>query len=283
MKATSVLIAEDEPLLADALQKELESLWPELSFLETAKHGFAMVQQALEHAPDVLFADIRMPGQGGLEAAAELAHCWSTQAPPGCPFPELVFVTAYDQYAVAAFEVQAVDYLLKPVRPDRLWRTVQRVQQRLAAKRLAPPADKDQIEQMLAHLRGVLMHGLPAQRPSSECPKDRELPLLRVIQAGVGKQIHMVAVDDVLVFEAVDGYVRVLGADFEVLIRTSLKDLLPQLNGEIFWQIHRSTLVRASAIERVGRDEMGKLHLHMRGRRERWPVSRLYAQRFRAM
>lgn len=194
--------------------------------------------------PQVLFLDIRMPGQSGLEAAAELADEWSADV----PFPIIVFITAYDQYALAAFEAQAVDHLLKPVRADRPARTVQRVQVLLLAS----------------------SHGMTT-------------PSLRVIQASVGQHIRLIPVDEVIVLEAADKYARVLTADSELLIRTPLKDLLPQLDTEVFWQIHRSTVVRASAIHSVRRDKADKLHLQWRQRPEQWPVSRLYAPRFKAM
>jgi DNA-binding LytR/AlgR family response regulator len=260
MNATA-LIAEDEPLLAQALQAELAKAWPELKVLSTVGDGASAVTQSLQLKPDVLFFDIRMPGQDGLEAAAELADEW----PAGTPFPALVFVTAYDQYAVQAFETHAVDYLLKPVQPARLQKTVAKVQSLLATR----TAD---IEPTLAQLR-QLLEGSAAQ------PQ----PLLKVIQASVGTSIRMVPVDEVIYFEAADKYVRVLTADHEYLIRTPLKDLLPQLDTQVFWQIHRGTVVRASAIESVTRDEAGKMHLSVLGRQERLPVSRLYAHLFKAM
>jgi DNA-binding LytR/AlgR family response regulator len=268
MNATA-LIAEDEPLLAAALQAELARAWPQLQIVATVGHGAAAVEQALALRPQVLFLDIRMPGQSGLEAAAELADEW----PADHAFPAIVFVTAYDQYALQAFEAQAVDYLLKPVQADRLARTVQRVQA-LLAQRSAAPAGAP-LDATLAHtmdqLRALLAPAATAAEP------------LRVIQASVGPQIRVVPVDEVIVFEAADKYVRVLTADSELLIRTPLKDLLPQLDASVFWQVHRGTVVRASAIHSVHRDEAGKLHLQLRQRPERWPVSRLYAPRFRAM
>jgi DNA-binding LytR/AlgR family response regulator len=270
MQATA-LIAEDEPLLAAALQAELARAWPQLQIVATVGHGAAAVQQALALRPQVLFLDIRMPGQSGLEAAAELAEEW----PDGTPFPAIVFVTAYDQYALQAFEAQAVDYLLKPVLPERLARTVQRVQGLLAQRSSAPAsaAPDAALAHTLDQLRALLAPAAPA--PGSEP--------LRVIQASVGSQIRLIPVQDVVVFEAADKYVRVLTRDAEVLIRTPLKDLLPQLDASVFWQVHRGTVVRADAIHSVHRDEAGKLSLQLRERPEHWPVSRLYAQRFRAM
>jgi DNA-binding LytR/AlgR family response regulator len=263
MNATA-LIAEDEPLLAQALQAELARAWPALRITAVVGDGESAVKQALAHPPDVLFLDIRMPGLSGLEAAAELADEW----PEGLPFPAIVFVTAYDAYAVQAFETQAVDYLLKPVQPERLMRSVQRVQAQLAARQATPAA----LDHSLAQLRALLIDN---QAPAA--------PRLQMIPASVGQGIRMVPIGDVLVFEAADKYVRVLTVNSEVLIRTPLKELLPQLDPAVFWQIHRGTVVRADAIEHLTRNEAGRLSLRLRGRPEALAVSRLYAERFRAM
>ena len=260
----TALIAEDEPLLAQALQAELARAWPELRIAATAGDGAAAVAAALQHRPDVLFFDIRMPGQGGLEAAAELADAW----PADAPFPALVFVTAYDQYALQAFEAQAVDYVLKPVQPARLQKTVEKVRAVLAQR----ATRGNDLDATLGQLRHLLQAATPASQP-----------LLKVIQAGVGTSIRLVPVEDVLYFEAADKYVRVVVGDGELLIRTPLKELLPQLDPQAFWQVHRGTVVRATAVESVHRDESGKLHLALRGRKERLAVSRLYAHLFKAM
>jgi DNA-binding LytR/AlgR family response regulator len=262
---TTALIAEDEPLLAAALQAELARAWPELRIVAQVGDGASAVRQALALRPQVLFLDIRMPGMTGLEAAAELAEEWPSDE---VPFPALVFVTAYDQYAVQAFETQAVDYVLKPVVPERLARTVLRVQQRLDAPSSPVPAGSAD-DATFERLRALL--AAPAA------------PALKVIQASVGTSIRLVPVDEVLVFEAADKYVRVLTGDAELLIRTPLKDLLPQLDPSVFWQVHRGTVVRATAIRIALRDEAGKLSLEVAGLKARVPVSRLYAGRFRAM
>ena len=268
------LIAEDEPLLAAALQHELARAWPELQIAATVGDGLSAVRQALALQPEVLFFDIRLPGQSGLEAAAELADAW----PADRPFPVLVFVTAYDQYAVQAFEAQAVDYLLKPVQPARLQKTVQKLQQALVQK--APAALL--LEATLTQLRHLLATpGLAAPAPTTAlAPPSAPLTL---IQASSGNQIHLVPVADVLYFEAADKYVRVLTVTHEFLIRTPLKELTGQLEARVFWQVHRSTLVRASAIARVTRDDAGRLHLALHGRPEQLAVSRLYAHQFKAM
>lgn len=260
------LIAEDEPLLALALQQELAGAWPALQIGATVGDGNSAVTQALALLPDVLFFDIRMPGQSGLEAAAELADEW----PAGKPFPALVFVTAYDQYAVQAFETQAVDYIVKPVQAARLHKTVAKLQE-LLARRSHGASDMEatlgQLRNLLAAAPGIAA----AQAP------------LKVLQASVGNSIRMVQVDEVLYFEAADKYVRVLTAEREYLLRTPLKELVPQLGDQGFWQVHRGTVVRASAIETVTRDEAGKLHLQLRGRPEKLSVSRLYSHLFKAM
>ncbi len=262
MNATA-LIAEDEPLLAQALQAELLRAWPELAVVKVVGDGEATVVQALALRPDVLFLDIRMPGQSGLEAAAEVAEEW----PDDHPFPALVFVTAFDAYAVQAFETQAVDYLLKPVQPERLRLTVQRVQALLAQRRPATGV----LDATLEQLRSLMT------QPQSPAPR------LQVIPASVGNSIRMVQLGEVLAFEAADKYVRVLLAQGEVLIRTPLKELMPQLDSAVFWQVHRGTVVRADAIESVTRNEAGRLGLRLRARTETFAVSRLYAERFRAM
>ncbi|APW43588.1 LytR/AlgR family response regulator transcription factor [Rhodoferax saidenbachensis] len=274
-QAPSALIAEDEPLLAAALQAELARAWPELRIAATVGDGASAVQQALALQPEVLFFDIRMPGMTGLEAAAALADQWPTEERP---FPALVFVTAYDQYAVQAFEAQAMDYLLKPVQPARLAKTVAKLQLALAQPAQAAINLEANFEATLGQLRGLLARGLdggalagPAAAP------------LQHIQANVGTSIRMVPLAEVVYLEAADKYVRVLTAAHEYLIRTPLKELLPQLDAQTFWQIHRGTVVHSACIHSVERDEAGKLSLKLRGRPETLPVSRLYAHRFKAM
>jgi DNA-binding LytR/AlgR family response regulator len=263
----TALIAEDEPLLAQALRAELQRAWPELRVVDIVGDGAAAVRSALQHHPDVLFFDIRMPGQGGLDAAADLADAW----PQGTPFPALVFVTAYDQYALQAFDAQALDYVLKPVQAPRLQKTVDKLRGVLAQRGGRDGAD---LEATLGQLRHLLRAAEPAAAPQ---------PLLKVIQAGVGNSIRLLPVEEVVYFEAADKYVRVICPGTEVLIRTPLKELLAQLDAQLFWQVHRGTVVRATAIESVHRDEAGKLHLALRGRQERLPVSRIYAHLFKAM
>ena len=265
----TALIAEDEPLLAQALQDELARAWPQLRIVGTVGDGLSAVTQALARRPDVLFFDIRMPGPSGLEAAAELADAW----PHGSAYPALVFVTAYDQYAVQAFETQAVDYVIKPVQPARLAKTVAKLQD-LLARRARDGADFDAT---LAQLRNLLGPG-----PAGAAPGSGHAGPLERIQVSVGNSIRMVPLAEVVYFEAADKYVRVLTEGHEYLIRTPLKELVPQLDPRQFWQVHRGTVVRADTVESVTRDEAGKLHLALRGRPEKLPVSRLYAHLFKA-
>lgn len=274
MKATA-LIAEDEPLLARALQAELAAAWPELDVVATVGDGASAVQEALRLLPQVLFLDIRMPGLDGLGAAAELADSWPADE---APMPQLVFVTAYDEYAARAFEAQAIDYVLKPVQPERLRRTAARLRQALAAQAPAEAIAPAALEQTLAQWRRLLASAGSSGPGAAGAP----LRFINASEAG-GSTVRMVPIDEVLYFEAADKYVRVLTATHEYLIRTPLKQLLPQLDAEVFWQVHRAVVVRSSAIEAVHRDETGRQQLSLRGRGDRIPVSRLYAHLFRAM
>lgn len=274
MHATA-LIAEDEALLATALQQELGRLWPELKLLPTASNGQEALHRALAERPDLCFLDIRMPGLSGLEVAHALVEDWpGDDSPEGADFPLIVFVTAYDQYAVRAFEAAAVDYVLKPVEPDRLARTCERLRMLLSRQREARQGGT-RLQAALEVLRTL---GTTAMR-SASVPASR----LTMIPAGAGHAVEMVPVSQVLYFEAADKYVRVQTAGKEYLIRTALRELLPQLDPEQFWQIHRGTVVRADAIERVVRDpDSGKLWVQLRGRAETLLVSRLHAPRFKA-
>jgi DNA-binding LytR/AlgR family response regulator len=257
----TALIAEDEPLLAQALAAGLARAWPELQLLAQAQDGDEALELALALRPEVLFLDIRMPGRSGLEAAQAIVEEW----PAGVALPLIVFVTAYDQYALQAFEASAVAYLLKPVQAERLAATCQRLRA-LLGQRSGPGA-----EAMLHQLRELL--GTPAARGER----------LSVIQASSGNTLHFVPIDEVVYFEAADKYIRVLSAEREYLIRTALRELLAQLDPAVFWQIHRGTVVRASQISQALRDEAGKLSVSLRCRPEKLAVSRLYAGRFKAM
>ena len=276
MDATA-LIAEDEPLLAANLQVELAGLWPGLCIVANVRHGAAAVERAIALRPDVVFLDIRMPGMTGLEAARALAEDW----PDATPLPMLVFVTAYDQYAVQAFEHAAVDYVLKPVQPDRLKLTCARVQSALkqrAERTATASAVECTADRTLAQLRRLL--AIPGLIAASQNPVAAKL---NVIQAAVGTTIHMVPVADILYFEAADKYVRVITAEREYLVRSSLRELLPRLDENQFWQVHRGTVVRADAIAQAVRDETGKVALTLRGHTDKLIASRLYAHLFKPM
>jgi DNA-binding LytR/AlgR family response regulator len=258
MKPTA-LIAEDEPLLAENLRAELAAAWPALQIVAQAGHGAAAVELALRERPQVCFLDIRMPGMTGLEAAQAISEDWPDAA--GAP-PLYVFVTAYDQYALQAFEAAAADYLLKPVTPARLAGCVQRLQARLAQP--APQAALDSLRQLLTQ----------AVAP---------VPRLRHLQAAVGDTIELVPVDELVYLEAADKYVRAVTAEREFWVRVSLRELLPQLDAERFWQVHRSTVVHIDAVARAHRQDNGTVLLELRRRPERLTVSRVHAHRFKAL
>ncbi len=280
----TALIAEDEPLLAAGLRADLARLWPALQVVATVGDGAQAVAQALALRPQVCFLDIRMPGMSGLEAAQALAEDWPED---GAAFPLLVFVTAYDQYALQAFERQAVDYLLKPVEPTRLAACVQRLQRALAARAVpaasssaGPTTDsaaQDALQQTLQQLRALLGAAGSGHAPGPTVPR------IEVIQAQVGALVHLVPVDEVIYFEAADKYLRVVTAGREHLIRLALKDLLPQLDPQRFWQVHRGTVVQARCIASARREDSGKVTLSLHGRPEKLIASRLYAHLFKGM
>ena len=267
----TALIAEDEPLLAAHLRQELLRLWPGLEVLATVGDGLQAVSQTLALQPTLAFFDIRMPGCTGLDAAAALAEDWP-QGPGSAPFPLIVFVTAYSDHALAAFEAQAADYLVKPVDPPRLAACVQRLQQRLQERQLQPAAPAQALDAAVAQLRSLLGGAAASATPAAR---------LEVIQAQVGSVVHFVPVDEVIYFEAADKYVRVVTAAREHLIRQSLRELLPLLDTTLFWQVHRGTVVQARCIEQARREESGKVTLRLRGRPETVTASRLYAHLFK--
>jgi len=251
------LIAEDEPNLAAYLRERLAAAWPELEIVEVAGNGPDALRSIEEHDPDVLFLDIRMPGLSGLEIAR--------RAGEGV---HVVFVTAYDQYAIQAFEQEAVDYLLKPVTDERLSETVRRLRDRLRA----PPGGDD-----LKHALDALSRVLPALN-------GRAVPgRLAWIRASVGNQVRLIAVEEVCYFQANDKYTSVFTMEGEALIRISLKELAEQLDPERFWQIHRGTIVNLAAVASTMRDLTGRTQLRLKARPETLAVSRAFAHRFRQM
>jgi DNA-binding LytR/AlgR family response regulator len=250
MTAPTALIADDEAPLRAHLRRRLADLWPELAICGEAANGAEALGLLAHHRPEVAFLDIRMPGLTGLEVAAQAAQ--------PC---HVVFITAYEQYALAAFEHDAVDYLHKPITDERLRATIVRLQRRL----VGPAPD---LGGLLTALRGVL---------------ERETPHLRWIRVAQGDELRLVSADEVLCFQAQDKYTVVTTPEGEWLIRTPIKELEAALDPQRFWRVHRGTLVRVDAIERVTRDFRGRLLLSLKGRREPFVVSRAYAQRFQGM
>ncbi|MEW6021124.1 MAG: LytTR family DNA-binding domain-containing protein [Pseudomonadota bacterium] len=250
------LIADDEPHLAQHLKGQLERLWPELAIVAVANNGIDAAALIAEHEPDLAFLDIRMPGLSGLEVAQGIEG--RTRA---------IFVTAYDEYAVQAFEHAALDYLLKPLRAERLQRTVERVRAALAA----PPQDD-------AALAGALRRLMAQSAPAGE-----RLPQLRYLRAGKGGMVHNIAVNEVLFFQADDKYTVVRTADDEYLIRTPIAELTARLNPDEFWQVHRATVINLAHLAGTRRDETSRLFLRMRGIETELPVSRAYVPLFAAM
>ncbi len=247
------IIAEDETPLRDALRAMLGIVWPELEIVAECEDGIAAMEAIAGHRPDVCFLDIRMPGVTGLDVARAAIAAKS----------QVVFTTAYDEFAVRAFEAGAVDYLLKPIQPERLGRAVERLRERLATRNGGEgDTDLDALETRL--------------KPSGT-------RLIRWISAAVGDSVRMLGIDEVLYFQAQDKYVRVVAADGEAIIRTPIKDILAGLDPDIFWQVHRGTVVRVSAIDRVRKDELGKSVLSLRGRSDALPVSAAFLHRFKGM
>ena len=247
----TALLAEDEPMLRAMLRTRLAAAWPELEIVAEAANGGEALALFAAHRPDIAFLDIRMPVRSGLEVARELAGA--------C---HLVFVTAYDEYAVAAFDEGAVDYLLKPPSPERIAKVVARLKARLSA----PPLDLSALLVRLAERDGA---GGPAP--------------LKWIRASLGASMRLIAVEDVIYFQAADKYTRVLTADGEALIRKPIKELFDELDQEAFWQIHRGTIVNLRAIGRIDRDWRDQPVIVLKGRDETLTVSRTFAHRFKAM
>lgn len=245
------LLAEDEEPQRLELAGLLREVWPELD-LAVCPDGLAALEALEGHRPQVLFLDIRMPGVNGLAVAREVAGR-----------AHVVFITAYDEYAVAAFDSGAVDYVLKPVQRERLALAVERVRGRL--ERDAPPPPMDELLERL----------ISRQREGGR--------RLQWITAGAGDTVKLFPIGDVLYFQADEKYTRVATREETALIRVPLKDLLEGLDPDNFWQVHRSVIVRASAIEFARRDELGRLRLKLRGRDELLPVSAAFQHRFRAM
>jgi DNA-binding LytR/AlgR family response regulator len=274
------LIAEDEPILAATLERTLRKLWPELEIAAIAPNGIAAVEQALALRPDVLFFDIKMPGRSGIEAAEELAERWDGAR----PFPQVVFVTAYDDYAVQAFDHAALDYVLKPVGEARLARTVERLRARLERGDEGGGHGADGgMAQLVEQMRALLPPAPPAPSMGAAPSATGAPARLDTIRAAVGNVVRMIPVQDVLYFQALDKYVNVASLEGDALIRLSLKDLLAQLDPGQFCQISRSSIVNLRHVASASRDDFGKMHLTLRGRSEQLKVSPLFAHLFRQM
>ncbi|SPA37137.1 putative RESPONSE REGULATOR; LytTr family [Cupriavidus taiwanensis] len=271
----TLLIADDEALLARVLESELADLWPEARVVSVVHDGVAALAAAREHQPRVAFLDIRMPGMSGMDVARELIEF---DIPP-----LVVFVTAYDQFALEAFERAAVDYVLKPVQRERLEATVQRLKARLSDSTEAEDdddeaavADTDRLGQLLARLES-LEHAAPG---AAGAPQRQ---YLRFIKALVGQEVRIIPVDEVIYLEATDKYVNVVSGAGEALIRTSLRELTQQLDPERFWQVHRGTVVNISCVASAVNQSLGRLSLRLRDRPELLPVARQYAHLFKQM
>lgn len=250
---TTALIADDEPHLARHLQEHLARLWPELQVVHVARNGVEAAERIAALQPDLAFLDIKMPGLTGVEVAQGIEGD-----------TRVVFVTAYDEFAVQAFEQEAIDYVLKPVKAERLAQTVERVRRVL----VAPPAADDPA------LLAVLQRLMPAAA---------QAPRLRYVRASSGDVAHQIAIDEVLFFHADDKYTCVQTATAEHLIRTPIVELAAQLDPEQFWQIHRATLVNMAHVAGTRRDAASRLFVRIKGLERELPVSRAYVHLFRTM
>ena len=250
MANPTAIVAEDEQILRTQLEAKLKKLWPELEILASVEDGAAALEALEDRAPDFMFLDIQMPEMTGVEVARHVRGR-----------SHVVFVTAYDQYAIQAFETGAVDYILKPATDERLAVTIERLKQKLAT----PPPDLGAIvAQITEKLRG-----------------DKEQ--LKWIKATIGQHLRLIPVAEVLFFQSDEKYTRVVTADGEALIKTPIRELIDGLDPELFWQIHRSTLVNASAIAAVTRDFRGQAHVKIKGKDESLVVSRIYSHLFKQM
>ena len=263
------LIADDERLMREQLRARLAEVWPELDIVGEARNGVEAVEMTAQLHPELVFLDIRMPGMTGVDAARQIAQLPTDDAWPGC---EIVFITAYDQYAVEAFEQGVVDYVLKPAERGRQQVTVERIRQRLAQRGSAGDAagaSAAALQQLLSRLAAQIDPGATNR--------------LKWIQATVGQTIQMIPVEDVLFFISDEKYTRVQTAQLEALIRKPIKELTEELDMNLFWQIHRSTLVNTKAIAGVTRDLRGRQLVSVKGHPEKLEVSRSFAQLFKGM
>ena len=262
------VLADDERLMREQLRARLTEAWPELQLVAEAKNGAEAVALVAEHRPDIVFLDIRMPGLTGVEAAKQIAQM---EVAEDELLPEIVFITAYDQYALEAFEQGVADYVLKPAERERLAVTVERLKKRLAQRQAGEAAPTGAPMQQLL------------QQLSAKMNPGAALPRLQWIQASVGQSIQMIPVEDVLFFISDEKYTRVQTASLEALIRKPIKELIDELDPQQFWQIHRSTLVNVKAIAGVTRDFRGRQIVSVKGHKEQLEVSRSYLGLFKGM
>ncbi len=260
MTILKAVIADDERLMRDQLRARLAEVWPELTIVAEARNGDEAVAAVAEHRPDLVFLDIRMPGKTGVEAAREIGDA--------C---HVVFITAYSEYAVEAFEQGAVDYVLKPAERDRLELTVARLKKRMGSR----PAD---ISGLLERLAAKLDAPGGGPAPVISGPQ-----YLQWIQASMGQQIRLIAVEDVLFFTSDEKYTRVQANGFEALIRKPIKELVDELDPDQFWQIHRATIVNVKAIAGITRDFRGRQLVQLKNHAEKLEVSRNYTHLFKQM
>ena len=264
----TALIAEDEPVLARTLTRLLAQVWPELRIVGVADDGLRATELALESLPDVMFLDIKMPGRSGIEVAEVVADDW----PDDRAEPLVVFITAYDHFAVPAFERAAVDYLLKPATAERLQQSVDRLKSRLAQRAASPQAGD----------MAALMQRMQSLATSDAAGSDSS-ERIKVIRAGVGNTVRMIPVADVVCFEATEKYVNVVTPTGEALVRMSLRELMARIDSTDFIQVHRSVMVNSTAIVSATRDENGHYSLALRGLQRPLKVSRAFGHLFRPM
>jgi DNA-binding LytR/AlgR family response regulator len=263
----TALIADDEAPMRDLLRARLHTVWPALQIVAEAANGVQAVELGAQHRPDIAFLDIRMPGMSGIEAARHLY-----------PHSHIVFATAYDQYALDAFQQGALDYLLKPVSAERLATTCARLRTRIEAQRnVGEAAAPQDIGVQLAQLTALLE---TKGKAAADTPKS---PYLRWIQAQVGASLRMVSTREVLFFQSDEKYTRVQTATAEFLIRKTLKELLDELDPDEFWRIHRSTVVRVDAIAEVARDGRGRQMLRLKSYAGTLEISRNHSYLFQQM
>ena len=264
----SALIADDEPLLRDSLARALQQAWPELELVAQARNGREALEQFEALQPDIVFLDVHMPGLNGVEAARQMARR-----------AQIVFVTAYEQYALQAFEQGALDYLVKPIDEARLADTVLRLKERLSDRRQGLSPSTEALEQVIARL----VERLGRQSGAAADPASAPTAYLQWIRASVGASLKLIPVDEIVYLRSDEKYTLVVWSEGEALIRTPIRELMEQMDPQRFAQVHRSVVVNLHAISHVTRGANETADVHLRGRSEVLPVSRSYLHLFRQM